>query len=100
MQGCSVHHGITLAWSTVMASQGTRKHANPGMNIAYHNPGIACRLSGFRMNAFPMPFKIVATTLLTIFIVTIGVLNLRDRASWKDPTDGIFWVQTSSGLKA
>lgn len=52
------------------------------------------------MNAFPMPYKIVATTLLTIFVVTMGVLNLRDRESWKDPTDGVFWVETGSGLKA
>jgi PAS domain S-box-containing protein len=52
------------------------------------------------MNTFPVPFKTVAMVLLTIFVVTIGVLNLRDRAAWKDPTDGVFWVESESGLKA
>jgi len=71
-----------------------------GTNIAYDNPGLSGLVSGFKMNTFPMPFKIIATTLVTIFVVTIGILNLRDRASWKDPTDGVFWVESSSGVKA
>ncbi len=83
-----------------MASMRTGKRLSLGMNIAYRNLGPSSRLSGFKMNAFPMPYKIVATTLLTIFVVTMGVLNLRDRESWKDPTDGVFWVETGSGLKA
>jgi len=52
------------------------------------------------MNTFPVPFKTVASVLLTIFMVTIGILNLRDRATWKDPTDGVLWVESESGLKA
>jgi len=32
--------------------------------------------------------------------VGIGVFNLRDRAAWTDPTDGIFWIETSRSLKA
>jgi two-component system, NtrC family, sensor kinase len=71
-----------------------------GMNIAYDNLGLSSRASGFKMNTFPMPFKIVAATLMTIIVVTIGILNLRDRASWKDPTDGVFWVESASGLRA
>jgi two-component system NtrC family sensor kinase len=52
------------------------------------------------MNAFPVPFKAVATVLLTILMVSIGVLNLRDRAAWSDPSDGIFWEESEAGLRA
>ncbi len=52
------------------------------------------------MNAFPVPFKIVATILLTGLLVGIGIFNLRDRASWMDPSDGVFWIETSRGLEA
>jgi len=52
------------------------------------------------MNAFPVPFKILATVLFTSLLVGIGIFNLRDRAAWTDPSDGIFWVETSRGLKA
>ncbi len=52
------------------------------------------------MNTFQVPFKTVAVTLLTVFLVTIGILNLRDRATWTEPTDGVFWVESESGLKA
>jgi two-component system NtrC family sensor kinase len=71
-----------------------------GTDIAYDYCGLSSRVSGFKMNTFPMPFKIVAATLMTIFVVTIGILNLRDRTSWKDPTDGVFWVESASGVKA
>jgi two-component system NtrC family sensor kinase len=52
------------------------------------------------MNAFPVPFKIIATVLLTSLLVGIGILNLRDRTTWVDPSDGVFWVETSRGLLA
>lgn len=52
------------------------------------------------MNAFPVPFKIIATVLLTGLLVGIGIFNLRDRAAWTDPSDGVFWVETKRGLKA
>ncbi len=52
------------------------------------------------MNAFPVPFKIVFAVLLTVLLVGIGVLNLRDRASWVSPTDGVYWVETTQGLRA
>ncbi len=52
------------------------------------------------MNTFPVPFKTAVTAILTILVVTIGILNLRDRASWRDPVDGVFWVESESGLKA
>ncbi len=54
----------------------------------------------FEMNAFPVPFKTVATVLLTTILVAIGVMNLRDRASWIDPTDGVFWVDAKAGVRA
>ena len=52
------------------------------------------------MNRFPVPFKIIATVTLTFVVVTIGVFNLRDRAGWVYPFDGIFWVETDRGLRA
>lgn len=52
------------------------------------------------MNAFPTPFRFVATTLLSGILLSIGVLNLRDRISWTDPTDGIFWTESKGVLKA
>lgn len=52
------------------------------------------------MNQFPVPFKIVATVLLTSLLVTIGILNLRDRASFAEPADGVYWVETAQGLRA
>jgi two-component system NtrC family sensor kinase len=52
------------------------------------------------MNTFPVPFKTVATTLLTVCMVVIGAINLRDRAAWQDPTDGVFWVESELGLTA
>jgi S1-C subfamily serine protease len=52
------------------------------------------------MDAFPVPFRTVALTFLTLFLVTIGILNLRDRASWTEPGDGVFWVESESGLTA
>jgi predicted metalloprotease with PDZ domain len=52
------------------------------------------------MNAFPVPFKLVATTLLRGVLVFIGVLNLRDRVAWTDPTDGISWTENNGELTA
>jgi two-component system NtrC family sensor kinase len=77
-----------------------RGHGN-GTNIAYHYHGPSFRLAEFtKMNAFSVPFKAVATVLLTILMVSIGVLNLRDRASWSDPSDGVFWEEWEAGLRA
>jgi len=52
------------------------------------------------MNAFPVPFKIVVTVLLTCVLVTIGILNLRDRVSLVVPSDGVFWSESADGLIA
>lgn len=52
------------------------------------------------MNSYPGTFKTIAITLLTVLAVSTGVLNLRDRWSWQDPTDGVFWVESGSGLAA
>ncbi len=52
------------------------------------------------MNAFPVPFRVVAAALLTAFLVTIGILNLRDRASFAEPSDGVFWEESARGLRA
>ncbi len=53
-----------------------------------------------KMNAFPVPFKIVVTVLLTCVLVTIGILNLRDRVSAVEPSDGVFWSESPDGLVA
>jgi PAS domain S-box-containing protein len=52
------------------------------------------------MEAFPVRFKAIATVLLTATLVVIGVLNLRERATWTDPWDGIFWEVSQRGLRA
>ena len=44
------------------------------------------------MNAFPVPFRFMAITLLSGMLVAIGILNLRDRTFWTDPTDGNLYV--------
>jgi len=72
-----------------------------GMDIACHSGGRTYRSAEFcKMNAFPVPFKVIATVLLTILMVSVGVLNLRDRASWSDPSDGVFWEESEAGLSA
>ena len=30
---------------------------------------------------------------LGVVFLAIGILNLRDRISWNDPSDGIFWTE-------
>ncbi len=52
------------------------------------------------MNAFPVPFKVVATVLVTSLLVAVGIFNLRDRAAWVEASDGAFWIETGSGLVA
>ncbi len=53
-----------------------------------------------RMNAFPVPFRFIATALLSCIIAALGILNLRDRAAWTDPTDGVFWIESEGSLTA
>ena len=52
------------------------------------------------MNRFPVPFKVVATSLLTGLVVLISLLNLRDRSNWTDPWDGVLWGETAHGFQA
>jgi two-component system NtrC family sensor kinase len=52
------------------------------------------------MNSPRLGFKVLATVLLTSLLVVIGVLNLRDRASWTDPWDGVFWEESANHLRA
>jgi two-component system, NtrC family, sensor kinase len=66
----------------------------------FADSGLTCRWTSIAMNSFPVPFKIVLTILLTALVVVVGVLNVRDRIAWTDPTDGIFWKETGSGLRA
>jgi two-component system, NtrC family, sensor kinase len=59
-------------------------------------------LSGLerRMNRFPVPFRVLATILISTLVVIIGVLNLRARASWVEPWDGVFWQEDGASLRA
>ena len=50
------------------------------------------------MNAFPVPFRFVAVILLSSVLFVIGILNLRDRTIWTDPTDGVFWTEAGGKL--
>lgn len=53
-----------------------------------------------QMNRFPVPLRFVATVLLSGILVLIGIVNLRDRAAWMDPTDGVYWAESEGTLKA
>ena len=53
-----------------------------------------------RMNKFPVPLKFVAAVLLSGILVLIGIMNLRDRAAWIAPTDGVYWAESEGALKA
>lgn len=52
------------------------------------------------MNKFPVPLRFVATVLLSGILVLIGIVNMRDRAAWMDPTDGVYWAESEGGLQA
>ena len=52
------------------------------------------------MNAFPVPFRVVATVLVTSLLIVIGIVNLQDRASWLEPWDGVFWGEGGERLCA
>jgi len=52
------------------------------------------------MNFFPVPFKVLASILMTVFLVVVGGLNLKDRSTWADPFDGVYWVESKEGLVA
>src|SRR5262245_33853561 len=53
-----------------------------------------------RMNRFPVPFEVSATILVSTLAVIIGVLNLRARASWVEPWDGVLWQEDGESLRA
>jgi len=38
--------------------------------------------------------------MLTVFLVGLGIVNVRDRAAWVDPYDGVFWIDSERGLLA
>jgi two-component system NtrC family sensor kinase len=52
------------------------------------------------MNAFPVSFRFIATALLSLVLIVIGVANLRARIQWTDPTDGVFWTESEGILTA
>lgn len=52
------------------------------------------------MNSFAVPPRIVAAALLSSVLLAAGILNLRDRLGWTDPSDGILWVESAGALRA
>jgi len=52
------------------------------------------------MNSFPVPFRIVATALLSGILLFIGIMNIRDRALWTVPSDGVLWEDHNNVLEA
>ncbi len=52
------------------------------------------------MNGFSVPFKFTAALILSALVVFIGILNLRDRASLAEPTDGIYWEEADGSVRA
>jgi two-component system, NtrC family, sensor kinase len=52
------------------------------------------------MNTFPVSARVLIAVLITSLLVTIGIVNLHDRALWVDATDGIYWTEMSKGLQA
>jgi two-component system NtrC family sensor kinase len=52
------------------------------------------------MNAFPVPFRFIAIALLSILLIAVGLLNLRERMIWTDPTDGVSWTEVEGSLQA
>lgn len=52
------------------------------------------------MNAFPVPFRFIAAALVSCLLAGVGILNLRDRVIWSEPTDGVFWEESEEGLRA
>jgi two-component system, NtrC family, sensor kinase len=77
---------------------------NPLTPLAYKLHKLLLLISGgdevVLMNRFPAPFKFISTTILSSIIVFIGLLNLRDRAFWTYPTDGVFWTESTGRLQA
>ncbi len=61
---------------------------------------ISSRDASSLMNAFPVPFRFVAIALLSSILVAVGILNLRDRTVWTDPSDGVFWAEVNGTVTA
>ena len=49
---------------------------------------------------FPISTGLIITAFCTCVLVAVCVLNIRDRVTWTDAYDGVFWVETGHGLIA
>src|SRR5437867_958909 len=84
------------------------RHSGYGRRCrAWVCPPRACKLLRYcdiswlvLMGYFRVRFKVLAAVLLTTLLVVIGTLNLRARAAWTDPWDGVFWEESSNRLRA
>ena len=52
------------------------------------------------MNAYPVPFRFIATALLSGILLLVGIMNFRDRLLWTEPADGVFWTENNHMLTA
>lgn len=52
------------------------------------------------MGRFPVRLRTLVVVIATVSFLAIGILNVRDRARWLDPSDGVFWKETGAGLVA
>jgi two-component system NtrC family sensor kinase len=95
--GCNIFHCNKLSPSGVDAASIPVAYKLLNSQVQKLN---ACVGESVLMNAFPVPFRFVATALLSCILVSIGILNLRDRAVWTDPTDGVFWAESEGILRA
>ena len=52
------------------------------------------------MSSLRLEFRIIALALLAVAVVWVGAVNLREQHRYQLPDDGVFWVETASGVAA
>ena len=52
------------------------------------------------MRSLRLELRIIALALLAGAVVWVGAVNLREQHRYQLPDDGVFWVETASGIAA
>jgi two-component system, NtrC family, sensor kinase len=52
------------------------------------------------MRSLRLEIRIIALALLAAAVVSVGAVNLREQHRYQLPDDGVFWVETASGIQA
>ncbi len=52
------------------------------------------------MRSLRLEFRLIALALLAVAVVSVGAINLREQHRYQLPDDGVFWVETASGVQA